>query len=96
MDNAVRLRASGVSRRYGAAVAIRTPPGTTTRRRTAVGYRIYMQNRKNEAVRPDSFGRCIECGSIYAVYESKTGALHPAGTDGKCKCGNDSFREISG
>jgi hypothetical protein len=55
-----------------------------------------MQNSKNEAVRPDSFGRCIECGSIYTVYESNSGALHPAGTDGRCKCGNDTFREISG
>ncbi|MFC6942247.1 hypothetical protein ACFQE8_20085 [Salinirubellus sp. GCM10025818] len=63
---------------------------------TDVGYRIHVQNSENEAVRPDSFGRCIECGSIYAVYGSNAGALHPAGTDGRCKCGNDTFREISG
>lgn len=55
-----------------------------------------MQNKRNEAVRPESLGRCTECGNVYPVYESNAGTLHAAGTDGSCKCGNDTFRRISG
>jgi hypothetical protein len=63
---------------------------------TDVGYRMHVQNSENEAVRPDSFGRCIECRSIYAVYESNAGALHPAGTDGGSSAGTTPFGRYPG
>ena len=46
------------------------------------------------AAETEAIGRCIECGTTYAVYR-KGEDWSVLGTAGNCKCGNDEFTILS-
>jgi hypothetical protein len=38
---------------------------------------------------------CVDCGRPYVVEPVEDRGLHPIGTDGRCRCGNDDFERVA-
>lgn len=44
---------------------------------------------------PEELVRCNECGPVYTGAVVRAEQVHPAGTDGKCECGNEEFDVVT-
>lgn len=53
------------------------------------------ERRRSVGVDPEHIVRCSECERVYAGAITAAEEIHPAGTDGSCRCGNDEFEVVS-